>query len=222
LYRRLAAENQRFPFITFARLFYLRDKASLLDAGVLARGLAMSDGELVRQALDGRPQAYEELVRRWAGRVTALCHAKLGRADAADDMAQEALMRGYRALHSLVEPEKFGPWLCGIAVRACLDWLKSKARTQIPFSALGPDRQPESFLSSRADAQERADELQQLTVEVEALPEQYREVLMLYYYDDVTYRDLADMLGVSPATINARLTKARAILRERLGNRIRK
>jgi DNA-directed RNA polymerase specialized sigma24 family protein len=40
---------------------------------------------------------------------------------------------------------------------------------------------------------------------------------MLYYYDDVTYRDLADQLGVSTATVNARLTRARSLLRERLG-----
>ena len=186
----------------------------------------MTDGELVRQTLAGRAQAYEELVRRWAGRVTALCHAKVGRADAAEDMAQEALLRGYRSLSSLAEPEKFGAWLCGIAVRACLDWLKAKQRTQIPFSALGPHCHPEEFLPSRSEtdgfALDREEELQQLMVAVEALAEDYREVILLYYYEDVTYRDLAELLGVSSATINARLTKARALLRERLGGRLRR
>jgi RNA polymerase sigma-70 factor (ECF subfamily) len=52
--------------------------------------------------------------------------------------------------------------------------------------------------------------------EVEALPDEYREALMMYYYEDVTYQELADALGVSAATINARLTKARALLRQRL------
>ena len=186
----------------------------------------MSDGDLVHQALAGRAQAFEELVRRWAGRVTALCHAKVGRADMADDMAQEALLRGYRALSSLAEPEKFGSWLCGIAVRACLDWLKAKERTQIPFSSLGVDRNPEGFIPCRPEtdgfALDREEELQQLMAEVEALPEDYRQVLMLYYYEDVTYRDLAQTLGVSSATINARLTKARAMLRERLCKKMRR
>lgn len=184
----------------------------------------MTDGELVRQTLAGRAQAYEELVRRWAGRITALCHAKVGRADTAEDMAQESLLRGYRSLASLAEPEKFGSWLCGIAVRTCLDWLKAKQRTQIPFSVLGPDRNPEQFVPSRPEADglalEREEEFQQLMGAVEALPEDYREVILLYYYEDVTYRDLAETLGVSPATINARLTKARAMLRERLRGKI--
>jgi RNA polymerase sigma-70 factor (ECF subfamily) len=184
----------------------------------------MSDADLVRQTLAGHRPAYEELVRRWAGRVTALCHAKLGRADAADDLVQESLLRGYRSLPSLADPNKFGSWLCGIAARACLDWLKSKARGQIPFSTLSADRNPENYLCARPEndreSLDQAEELQQLMTEVESLPEEFREALMLYYYDDVTYRDLAQMLGVSAATINARLTKARALLRERLSKKI--
>jgi RNA polymerase sigma-70 factor (ECF subfamily) len=186
----------------------------------------MSDGELVRLTLAGQTQAYEELVRRWAGRVTALCHARVGRAGAAEDMAQETLLRGFRSLRSLADPDKFGPWLSGIAVRACLDWLKAKERTQVPFSVLSRDGDTEAVLGNRAevdgDAVGQADEVKHLLAEVERLPEECREVIMLYYYDDVTYRDLAQLLGVSPATINARLTRARSLLRERLGGTVRR
>ena len=55
-----------------------------------------------------------------------------------------------------------------------------------------------------------------VSCEVQRLPHAYREVLMLYYYHDCTYQDLADLLGVAAATINARLTKARAMLRVRM------
>jgi RNA polymerase sigma-70 factor (ECF subfamily) len=178
----------------------------------------MTDAELVRQARAGRADAYAELVRRWSGRVTALCHCRAGRAYA-DDLAQETLLRGFRALGSLSDPERFGPWLCGIALRTCLDWLKAKQNSQVPFSALGPDGPPEDRLAARpgpeADA-ELADDVRRLLEEVEALPEAYRQAVMLYYYDDVTYRDVARLLGVSPATVNARLTRARCLLRARL------
>jgi len=180
----------------------------------------MSDSELVRQTLAGRPEAYEQLVRLWAGRITALCHAKVGRADVADDLAQETFLRGYRALASLTAPEKFGAWLCGIALRICLDWFKGKQRLQIPFSALGADHNPEELLCSRPHSDQvrvdQEDEGQKILAAVEDLPEECRKVVMLYYYQDLTYRDLAQLLGVSPATINARLTRARVLLRERL------
>lgn len=178
----------------------------------------MSDGELVRQALSGRSSAYGELARRWSGPILAFCHAKVRSVHAAEDLAQESLFRGLRALPTLSEPEKFGPWLRGIALRVCLDWLKSKQTQQVTFGALSVEREFEP-LSSDADpgrAADRAEQLRLLMAEVEALPDEYREVVMHYYYQDVTYRELADALGVSAATVNARLTKARAMLRERL------
>jgi RNA polymerase sigma-70 factor (ECF subfamily) len=177
----------------------------------------MSDAELVGRARAGQTEAFAELVRRWAGRVTALCHARIRRAHVADDLAQETLLRGFRALGTLNDPGRFGPWLCGIALRTCLDWRKAKQNSQVPFSVLHPDHDPEELLPGRDDSSvERDDEARHLLRQVEALPEDCRQVVMLYYYEDVTYRDIARLLGVSTATINARLTKARSLLRARL------
>src|SRR5215471_3622884 len=105
----------------------------------------MDDAELVRLILAGNKDAYADLALRWAGRVTALCHARLARADLAEELAQETLVRGF-----------------------------------------------------------------------EELPEELRVVLMLFYYQPVTYRDIAHLLDVSTATVNARLTRARALLKARL------
>src|SRR5687768_4695585 len=97
----------------------------------------MTDGDLVRQALAGAAAAYEALVRRWSPRVMGVCHARVGRAAAAEDLAQETLLRGMRALSTLAEPDKFGPWICGIASRTCLDWLKRSERTEVSLSHAG-------------------------------------------------------------------------------------
>jgi RNA polymerase sigma-70 factor (ECF subfamily) len=180
----------------------------------------MSDAELVRLALAGQAEAYAELVRRWTPRVLAVCHARVRRADAAEDLAQEALLRGYRALGTLSQPERFGAWLHGIALRACLDWLKARERSTVPFSALGNGCDPDGFPHPRdgneVPALDRDDERRRLLAEVEALPPDCRTVVMLYYYQNATYRELAELLGVSTATINARLSRARALLRARL------
>jgi RNA polymerase sigma-70 factor (ECF subfamily) len=178
-----------------------------------------SDSDLVRLAQGGQLAAYEELVRRWSARVLALCHAKVRSGHTAEELAQEALLRGLRALATLEEPAKFGPWLCGIASRVCLDWLKSGQARQVSLDAMC-DGQADGWVAqmgqSPHEAAARADEQRRLLAEVAALPEPYREVILLYYYDDVTYRDVAAALGVSAATVNARLTKARSMLRERL------
>lgn len=180
----------------------------------------MSDGDLVHQTLHGQPSAYEELVRRWAARITACCQARVRRRDAAEDLAQETLLRGYRSLSTLAEPEKFGAWLRGIAVRVCLDWLKARSRSEVSLNRLDDDGHADALLADERSPGEadvdHQDELSRLMSEVDDLPEEYREVILLYYYRDQTYQELAELLEVSTATINARLTKARAQLREKL------
>jgi RNA polymerase sigma-70 factor (ECF subfamily) len=179
----------------------------------------LPDSDLVRLAQGGQLTACEELVRRWSARVLAVCHAKVRSAHTAEELAQESLLRGLRALATLEDPAKFGPWLCSIASRVCLDWIKSGQAKQVSLDAMS-DGQADAWLpqnvESPHEAVERADAHRRLLTEVAALPEPYREAIMLYYYDDVTYRELAAMLDVSEATVNARLTKARAMLRERL------
>jgi RNA polymerase sigma-70 factor (ECF subfamily) len=179
----------------------------------------MDDAELVRQTLAGSREAYADLAQRWSARITAICHARVRNADHADDLAQETLLRGFRALHSLSDHTKFGPWLMGIAARAALDWLKARERSTRTFSTLGTDEPYERTNSKQPDeAAFQAEERQIILAEIEALPSALRQAVMLYYYDEFTYRDLAALLGVSTATINARLTKAREMLRERLGS----
>ncbi len=179
----------------------------------------ITDGELVRQTLAGRLACYAELARRWSARILAVCRAHASRGDVAEDLAQESLVRALQSLGSLTNQEKFGPWLRGIAVRACLDWRKAKQTGQKPFSTLdsaaGPF-DPVGNGESVEAATERREEWERLQVAVAELPEAYRETLLLYYCERLTYQDLAELLGISRATINLRLTKARALLRERL------
>ena len=99
-----------------------------------------SDGDLVKAVRDGRREAYDELVRRYAAKIGAVCRSRLGLRGPVEDMVQESFLRAYRGLANLDDPKKFGSWVYGIATRACLDWLNAKERGQVSFDALGnPD-----------------------------------------------------------------------------------
>jgi RNA polymerase sigma-70 factor (ECF subfamily) len=151
----------------------------------------MEDAALVQQVLAGDTEAYAELVDRWAGRVLALCHARVADAALAEELAEEALLRGLEEIGTLVNPDRLGPWLAHIAAHVCRDWLSARQNSLAPDDP-GPD---------------------ELLAAVEALPGEARTLLMLHHYHDATYRDLARLLDVSTATVTARLARARALLR---------
>jgi RNA polymerase sigma-70 factor (ECF subfamily) len=176
----------------------------------------MTDGDLVRQTLAGDNRGYEELVRRWTARLLAICQSRVCQRAVAEELTQETLLRGFRHLSTLTDPDKFPGWLSGIAVRTCLDWLKSKQRQQVSFSTLAPDGNLDSVLSVTTTDSSSTDQTTELLRAVDMLPQIYRETLLLYYYEDMSYQELATFLGMSVATVNARLTKARKMLRERL------
>jgi len=177
----------------------------------------MTDEELVVRARSGETRALAELMNRWAPRALALCHVHANR-QAAPDLAQDSLLRAIRNLSQLKEPDHFGAWLRGIVKRVCFDWLQAKRRSMIPFSSL--DHQAfdvKEVVEENHRHEQQASDLQEACAE---LPEECREVLRLYYSSKMTYQQLGDILEVSAATINARLTKARALLRTRLMPRL--
>lgn len=171
-----------------------------------------TDAALVGAVRAGRREAYEELIRRYTGAIAALCRSKLGVRGPVDDMVQETFLRGYRALATLEEPERVGSWLYGIALRTCLDWLKDKDRGEVSFDAVAerPSR-PEPDDGDRGA---------KVLGEVQQLPEIYREAILLFYYKKQSYEEMSRLMGVTPAAINARLTKARAMLRGRLARAV--
>ncbi len=179
--------------------------------------MTMSDADLVHAVRTGWREAYDELIRRYAGRVRSACFARVGVRGPVDDLAADAFLRALRAINTLSNPDLFGNWLHGIAVKTCLDWIKAPANKQVPFSVLDSTGETLGNIPGPLAARpEELEERQRLWREIEALPEIYRETLVMFYFDELSYVDIGATLGVTPAAINARLTKARAMLRRRL------
>lgn len=177
----------------------------------------MTDGELVRQALAGGGPAREELARRWSPRVLAVCQSRVGR-HAAEDLAQDSLLRALRSLEHLEAPDRFGPWIRSIAIRSCVDWLRRRRIMERPWSSL-PEQAEHSAQPTVNPATcpaEVNEERDRLWHAIAQLPDELREVLLLFYCESQTYDAVADFLEVSRATVNSRLAKARDTLRRQL------
>lgn len=179
----------------------------------------MTDAELVREAQHGAASAFDELFARWTGRLTLFCEHRGIAHELAEDLVQESMLRAQRSLGQLARPASFGAWVKGIALRVHRDWRKRRCTSEKAFTSLGPgfnaDHLPCREVVGESAMYQR-DDVEALQKEINRLPPEQQEVIRLYYTNTFTYKELAKMLGVSTATVNARLTKARQTLRERL------
>jgi RNA polymerase sigma-70 factor (ECF subfamily) len=156
-----------------------------------------------------RRSQLEALVRRHARAVGAVCWSRTGNIVDTDDLVQETMMRACRDFGALRELEKFGAWVRGIAENVCREWGRSRKK-QPP--GLGDD-------AGAVPAPEPAvpgDEGERIRGALLRIPEIYRETIALFHFEKKTYAEIALLLGLSSAAVNARLTKGRAMLRERL------
>ena len=178
----------------------------------------MSDHEpdcaLVQQAKGGNRDAFVRLMKRHANEAYLDCLAEFGRVPDRDDLAQELALRALRALPTLRSPERFGPWLSGIALNICRHWFH-RDRKRRPLD--DPNDVADPGNNTGEPAVDHTDELRHLMARVQALPEEYRTTLLEYYRQDITYAGLAEQLNVTRATVNFRLCKAREMLRQCLG-----
>jgi RNA polymerase sigma-70 factor (ECF subfamily) len=166
-----------------------------------------SDKALVAASRGGNREAYAELVRRYSKRVFAVCYGFVRGVEDAEDLAQEALLKGYRKIARLGDGAKFGSWISRIARNTCLDHLRRRPRREIALVDLPERPDPRSELKP-----EHID----LREAIGRLPEEYRVPLLSYYFNGRNTNHIAEALGISRATVHTRLSRARRELRRLL------
>ena len=172
------------------------------------------DGCLIRQCLNGDETAFNFLVDKYQKAVYASAYAKLGDFADAEDITQEVFIKAYQSLRKLKYYDRFCSWLYVITANLCISFLRSK--TSRPDGAFVEDIQQEVLDNPAMKAYQTKKAHEPLYEALEELPDIYREVLTLYYLGGMKSRDIAEFVGVSPNTIEKRLSRARAKLKEEI------
>jgi len=139
----------------------------------------------------------------------------LGSPHDAEDAAQEVFMRAYRAFGRYRSRDPFGPWIGTIATNYCIDVLRSRGR----FNALhdaNDEAEPEDPTDNGAAVLISDYEAQAITQAVEALPDRYRLPIVLAYYADASYEEIADSLGITTNHVGVLLSRGKEQLRRHL------
>ena len=160
--------------------------------------------KLAASCRSGDKSAYTRLVKAYSSRVFAICLGMLGNSHDAEDMSQQALVKGFTEIRQLRDSEYFGVWIVRIARNLCIDSIRRRRRERIAFA--------ESAAASKSSSKQYPD----LQAALAKLREEYRLPLMLYYFDGRSAKNVAETLEISEAAVQARLSRARKQLRKLL------
>ncbi len=173
---------------------------------------AMSDAALVELVLADDQDAFTVLVERYKDAVQNLAYRMLSNAAEAEDVTQETFVRAYTQLATYKPAHKFSTWLLSIASHLAIDQLRRRRFLALPLEDV-------PFLDWIADVGtspeqsalegEQQDEVQTY---LQRLPGKYRAVIVLRYWYDFSYEEIARTLNLTPALVKARLHRARELL----------
>lgn len=178
----------------------------------------LSDGELIVNALGGRVDGFEELVRRYQRPITSYVFRMLGDYESSLDVTQEVFIKVYNALAKYSSDYKFSTWLYRIAHNAAVDHMRRNSVTPQSLEAENADGtfqiQIESRDSSPEKDRERSEWRTEIDSVVKCLPPAYRDLILLRHGRDLSYDEIAEVTGLPLGTVKNRLFRAREMMRE--------
>lgn len=171
----------------------------------------MENQELIwlEQARRGDRAAFSNLVAAYQGPVFNLAYRMLGNAVEAEDAAQETFIRMFSKLHTYQPERKLSSWVLSIASHYCIDRLRRRrgewlSLDEEPVAMMLPSRLPgPEDLAQRAEVREDVQRL------VDRLAPAYRVPLILRYWHDLSYAEIADVMGLTVQAVKSRLHRAR-------------
>lgn len=171
----------------------------------------MEDNEAVRRCQQGDSAAFAVLVERHQSAVLVLCLRMTGNRADALDASQQALTKAYRHLGQYDPGLPFRPWLLRIAGNECIGLMRKRARAPLPLKQTALD------LAAESDVQQDHAGLyadrESVRAAIQRLPEEYRRVVVRYYFEQLSYTEIAEREGIPVGTVGTHLHRAKQMLR---------
>jgi len=182
-----------------------------------AMARAFEELDLVAQFRRGDDSAFDGIVERHSAEVAALANRLLGWPSDVDDIVQEVFLSAFLGLRRFRGDCRLRTWLFTITVNKCRSWRFRRRRP--PLQAVLDDPEAEARLGPSGDKAAMDGETSaRVRRAVLALPPKYREVTVLRYLQGIETQEMCEMLGITTNTIQVRLNRARAKLKEQLGD----
>jgi RNA polymerase sigma-70 factor, ECF subfamily len=197
-----------------------------MSAALPLKNVSMvADCDLVTRAIAGREDGFEELVRRYQRPIAAYVYRMVGDYEAALDLTQEVFIKVYASLARYRSEYKFSTWIYKIAHNAAVDHLRRHSTREQALAQVNQadgeqyELPIESGRLSPEQESEKAERRAEIETVVRALPAAYRELIVLRHSHDLSYDEIAEVMGLPLGTVKNRLFRAREIMRQQFVQR---
>lgn len=178
-----------------------------------------SEHQLWRNVVKGDTAAFEKLVLKYQSAVSAVAFSIIGDFSISQDIAQETFWAAWNTREKLRDASRLGAWLCGIARNMAKQWRRKKIRVgEVENSNISFE--PSSAWEDPAERFISEEEESIVWKTLEQIPDNYREVLVLYYRQGNSIEQVAETLGLTNAAARQRLARGREMLRGRISSLI--
>lgn len=164
--------------------------------------------EIVKGPGNRPEERISRMIQTYEKDLLRLCHVYLKDSSMAEDAVQETFLKAYKNLHTFRSESSEKTWLIRIAINVCKDmqrtsWFRNIGRMVNLDDVQIPQVQEPDVRSA-------------IVSEIMRLPKKHKEVVLLYYYEDMNQSEIAEILNVSVTTVHRRLEKARILLKDML------
>jgi RNA polymerase sigma factor (sigma-70 family) len=173
---------------------------------------SMSDAGLVELVLNGDQDVFAVLVDRYKDAVQNLAYRMLGNTTEAEDVTQEAFVRAYTQLATYKPVHKFSTWLLSIASHLAIDQLRRRRFLALPLEDVPFLEWIVDVGAGPEQSALRGEQQDEIQVYLQRLPSKYRAVIVLRYWYDFSYEEIAQALNLTQPLVKARLHRARELL----------
>ena len=178
----------------------------------------MEEKELILRCQRGDESAFEALIRAHERRIYTLCRRMCRNEDDALEAAQDTFLAVWRGIGAFRADAAFSTWLYRLATNACLDLLRREKKRggDVPLDGGEAPNSLADGAPSPEEAVLRADTRRMVREALYALPDDYRQILLLRETEQLSYQEIAEVTGLELGTVKSRISRARQALRNHL------
>jgi RNA polymerase sigma-70 factor, ECF subfamily len=176
----------------------------------------LTDEQIAKLMQGGDSESFKVLVERYEAKITRYAKRFLFDSDEAQDMVQEVFIKAYVNIQSFDTDRRFSPWIYRIAHNEFVNALKKKKKEKNNLSLFYVDVLfPHPIAKETADDPANHREMAELLEgSLDALDEKYRAPLVLYYLEDMDYKEIAEVLRIPISTVGVRLQRGKVLLKK--------